>query len=231
MTGADDDFIYGLRPLDLIEGLSLRQELAEPLQRLSIRAGEQGIRLAIASGYRDFARQLSIWNRKVTGELPVRDSEGNIISIGSLTERELVFAILRWSALPGTSRHHWGTDFDIYDQAVALPPGYRVQLTVAEAYQEFAVLHQWLDRELQKGDLEGFYRPYQVDHGGIAPEPWHLSYRPIASACEQLFSIVRLREVLETSPLALKDVVLDNLDEIVQRFVGQPAVEIVKTVQ
>ena len=33
-------------------------------------------------------------------------------------------AILLWSALPGASRHHWGTDFDVFDRA-AVPPDYR----------------------------------------------------------------------------------------------------------
>ena len=35
--------------------------------------------------------------------------------------------ILEWSALPGASRHHWGSEFDVFDLA-ALPEGYRVQL-------------------------------------------------------------------------------------------------------
>ena len=45
--------------------------------------------------------------------------------------RERIEAILPWSALPGASRHHWGTDVDLIDRK-ATPPGYRVQLTPEE---------------------------------------------------------------------------------------------------
>ena len=36
-------------------------------------------------------------------------------------------AILVWSALPGASRHHWGTDLDVFDRAVQ-PPGEPLEL-------------------------------------------------------------------------------------------------------
>ena len=36
-------------------------------------------------------------------------------------------AILRWSALPGGSRHHWGTEIDIFDPDL-LPQGQSLQL-------------------------------------------------------------------------------------------------------
>ncbi len=42
--------------------------------------------------------------------------------LASSAEAERVAAILVWSALPGASRHHWGTDCDVID-AAALPPG------------------------------------------------------------------------------------------------------------
>ena len=38
---------------------------------------------------------------------------------------------MRWSAIPGSSRHHWGTDLDVYD-AAAVTPDYQVQLTPQE---------------------------------------------------------------------------------------------------
>jgi len=43
-----------------------------------------------------------------------------------LRASEKIASILRWSALPGTSRHHWGTDLDIID-AKALTAEMKVQ--------------------------------------------------------------------------------------------------------
>jgi len=42
-----------------------------------------------------------------------------------------VRAILHWSALPGASRHHWGTEIDVIDRA-ALADGRKAQLIPAE---------------------------------------------------------------------------------------------------
>ena len=30
----------------------------------------------------------------------------------------------------------------------------------------------------------GFFRPYTTDRGGVAPEPWHLSYAPVAARAQ-----------------------------------------------
>src|SRR5690606_25742758 len=132
-----------------------------------------------------------------------------------------VFAILRWSALPGASRHHWGTDCDVYDKT-AMPQGYTLELTQEEARGYFAALHGWLDVQIASQQAEGFFRPYDIDRGGIAPEPWHLSYAPLAQACQQAFCIEHLAEVLQEADMALKEVVLENLSEIYQRFILLP---------
>ncbi|MAV08277.1 MAG: peptidase, partial [Gammaproteobacteria bacterium] len=65
----------------------------------------------------------------------------------------------------------------------------------------------------------GFYRPYAVDKGGIAPERWHLSYRPIAHKYAQMLSRELLATKLKSSDLILLDVVLEHLDDILQRYI------------
>ncbi|NIM47861.1 MAG: D-alanyl-D-alanine carboxypeptidase family protein, partial [Gemmatimonadales bacterium] len=86
---------------------------------------------------------------------------------------------LRWSALPGASRHHWGTDLDVYDLA-ARPEGYEVELIPEEvdAGGMFGPLHEWLDGRIAADAAFGFFRPYERDRQGVAPERWHLSYAP-----------------------------------------------------
>ncbi len=181
---------------------------------------QDGFDLRVYSAFREFDRQRAIWNRKVTGAFPVLDSAARPIDIATLSPRELVHAILRWSALPGASRHHWGTDLDVYD-AASTPPGYEIQLIPAEVEHGgmHAPLHKWLDGRIAAGKAFGFYRPYDRDRGGVAPERWHLSHAPIAARCLAELTPALLRETIASGDLALGDVVLEELDELYERFV------------
>lgn len=183
-------------------------------------ARDAGFDLRILSGFRSFDRQLSIWNRKVRGELPVLDSAARPLDVGALSEHDLVLAILRWSALPGASRHHWGTDLDIYDET-ARPPRYTVDLIPAEVERGgmFAPLHEWLDARIANGTSFGFFRPYEHDLGGVAPERWHVSHGPVAASCLRGLTPAVLRQAIEPADMLLKDVVLRHLEEIYARFV------------
>ena len=197
----------------------LQADVLTALHDLRARAAAAGFDLRVASGYRSFERQLLIWNNKALGLRPVLDDRGLPLDIKRLGERDLVLAILRWSALPGASRHHWGTDLDVYD-AAAMPAGYQLQLTQAETEGDgvFAPFHRWLDDELQRPGAV-FYRPYAQDTGGIAPEPWHLSYAPLAKAYAQQLSEALLRDKLAQTDIQLKSTLLAHLGEIVARFV------------
>lgn len=208
------DFTHGEKPL--------RFEVLSVLQQLKDAASQHGYDIAVASGYRSFAQQLHIWNAKAKGERPVLDSEEREIARELMSPGDIMFAILRWSALPGASRHHWGTDFDIYDRA-AMPPDYSLQLTVAEtqAGGVFASMYQWLDTFLQSNSL-GFYRPYARDTGGIAPEPWHMSYQPLAVHYQHVLNIDVLARQIQATDIVFKREILQNLDEIYHRFVLPP---------
>jgi LAS superfamily LD-carboxypeptidase LdcB len=201
-------------------GALVHADTVASLAALRDAAAEAGFELEILSGFRGFRRQASIWNRKASGKIPVLDSHGVAMDIGRLSERDLVFAILRWSALPGASRHHWGTDVDVFD-AKARPPGYEVELIPAEVDPGgmFGPLHAWLDDRIAAGASHGFFRPYDRDREGVAPERWHLSHGPIASAYEEHLTAAVLRATIVESALALKDTVLESLDEIYERFV------------
>jgi len=203
-----------------VVGVPIHREVVRPFLHLRQAAAGAGFDIRILSGFRSFDRQLSIWNRKAAGELPVLDSQAVPLDIRRFTPRELVFAILRWSALPGGSRHHWGTDLDVFDEA-ARPAGYEVDLIPEEVDSGgmFARLHEWLDLRISEGTSFGFYRPYDRDRGGVAPERWHLSCAPVASVFQRDLTPGVLGQVIETAAMDLKAVVLDHLDEIYERFV------------
>jgi len=201
-------------------GVRVHRQVLSPFARLQDEARSDGFDLQILSGFRSFEQQLSIWNRKATGKLAVLDSNAEPLDIERLSDRDLAFAILRWSALPGASRHHWGTDLDVFDRATQ-PEGYEIELIPEEvdAGGMFAPLHEWLDERIALDAAFGFFRPYDVDRGGVAPERWHLSCAPVAEAFERQLTTEALRETIENAGMELEEVVLQNLDEIFERFV------------
>lgn len=195
----------------------LHQAVVAPFQSLQAAAAEKGIDLEVASGFRSFERQLAIWNAKASGQRLVLDDQSQPFNLVNMSERERVFAMLRWSALPGCSRHHWGTDMDVWD-AAAVSPDYVLQLTPDE-YQQNGPFHKlscWLGEHA--GEY-GFVWPYEHDNGGVAPEPWHLSYSPVAQQFEARLNAQCIRKILDNSELVLKDTILNCLDEIIPKFI------------
>lgn len=180
-------------------------------------ARADGINLALASSYRDFARQQLIWNGKFTGQRSVHDDAGQPVDVLRLDAAARLQAILRWSALPGTSRHHWGTDMDVYAPDL-LPEGTSLQLEPWEyaATGWFGPLTAWLDSHMQRF---GFYRPFATDRGGVACEPWHLSYYPLADQIADELHYSALYACLQAqSELAGRDDVLTELPHLWQRY-------------
>lgn len=204
-------------------------EVAEPVCALHVdavaafdalrrAAGGAGFELEPVSSFRDFARQLSIWNRKWSGEAPLHDAQGKLIDPAGLSAAERVEAILRWSALPGASRHHWGTDLDLIDRR-AVPPGYRVQLVGAEYAPggPFAPLAAWLQSNAARF---GFFRPYRGVLSGVGAEPWHFSFAPVAEPARRRLTPAVLREALERSALEGREAVLPRIEELHARYVA-----------
>lgn len=171
----------------------LQPEAATAFLAMRTAAEKAGIDLAMASSWRDFARQRAIWNAKFRLEKPLRDTAGEIIDGHRLDPCARLEAIMRWSAIPGASRHHWGTDCDVYDRRALGEQA--LQLLPAEyaAGGHQANLHDWLQQHMHH---YGFYQPYRTDRGGVCPEPWHLSYAPLALPCERGFDCEGLRALL-----------------------------------
>ncbi len=222
--------LTGLRETHLVTlagGQRLHASAAQAWAALVADARAAGFDLAVASAYRSCARQLAIWNGKVRGERAVHDDAGAPVDIGALPDTGKVLAILRFSALPGTSRHHWGTDLDVYD-ARAVPADYDVQLSPAEVAPGgvFDAVHNWLDERMARGESHGFYRPYAADRGGVAPERWHLSYAPVARDCAGLLNAALLAACWDGShcdePLLLRETVEALLPELLERYVDVP---------
>ncbi|MBV7468935.1 M15 family metallopeptidase [Aeromonas sp. sif0611] len=185
---------------------------------MQVAAAHEGFNLQAASSWRGFERQLAIWNGKWRGERPLLDADNQPLDALQLDDMERLHAILRWSALPGTSRHHWGTDLDIYDPD-CLPVGTRLALEPweYEAGGWFADLGEWLGDHM--ADF-GFFLPYAkpLDAAqGVAYEPWHISFA--LESGEQRLDPDALALCLQQADIEGKACILAHLDEILARYV------------
>ena len=216
LTGQVDDH------LEYRDRVGLQREVWAALDSLKKEGLAAGFDLQVASGFRSFQRQLAIWNGKARGEREVHGDSGRPVDIQSLDARSRIEAILRFSALPGASRHHWGTDLDVFD-GLAIPPGYHLQLTPDEVADEglMGPFHCWLDAAIEN-EGKGFFRPYDEDRGGVAVERWHLSFAPLACDCEENLTVDLLGDVLGNCELELADEIVVCLPAIFERYIKLP---------
>ncbi|MGR5299981.1 M15 family metallopeptidase [Vibrio alfacsensis] len=218
LTGTTDSHLTSI--LVGQKAFLLHPEVVDDLLKMIEAATKAGFKMEIASGFRDFNRQKSIWNGKFAGELTILDSNSQPLNKAELSDEEKLMAILRWSALPGGSRHHWGCDFDVYARNL-LPPNTTLQLEPWEFLEGHQLtFYQWLAANLERF---GFFFPYQQDLGGVAIEPWHISHKAVAQQCLTGMTPDLLKNQLiqqnQIDPIAGIEVIMNNLDKIVARFI------------
>ncbi len=192
-------------------------EVAHAFLAMRAAAALDGFNLQPFSTFRDYETQLRIWNNKFTGKRPLYDLDGNVRDFGSLTEQQIVEGILHWSALPGGSRHQWGTEIDVVE-GNAVAAGYVPKLLPEETAVGgvFRDLHHWLDQNMASF---GFFRPYNYFKGGMYPEPWHLSYA--AASMEAIKSVTAqlLTEVTRHADIQGKDITLELIPAIYENYI------------
>lgn len=196
----------------------IHKEMHKDFYRLKNKAESEGFHLGVVSAFRSFEAQLRIWNLKAQGERTLLDDQEKPLEFAKLTPHEIVMSILRWSAVPGASRHHWGTDIDVFDAGTQALD--EVMLIPSETVSggPAARLHEWLDSLISSGESFGFYRPYSEDLGGVSPERWHLSYSPLSQRYFESYTPSIFKKNIEDSEVHLKETLLSNAEEIYQRF-------------
>ncbi|MBT4790258.1 MAG: M15 family metallopeptidase [Halobacteriovoraceae bacterium] len=198
----------------------LHKDIISPFQALQELAKKEiNADLQIISSFRSYERQKHIWNMKVSGKREIFDDNEHPIDITVLQPKEIIQKIMRFSALPGASRHHWGTDIDIYDANECKKSD--VKLTHNECIKGgvFEKLHCWIDEKISLNQLGGFYRPYAQDLGGVALEKWHISYAPISSLYFNQYDINLLKKSLLVDEILLRESILDNLEFLFKQYI------------
>ncbi|MEZ4829404.1 MAG: M15 family metallopeptidase [Bacteroidia bacterium] len=130
-------------------------------------AKADGITLTILSATRNFNRQKEIWEGKWKGSTKVG---GKDLSVSEPDPVARAKTILLYSSMPGTSRHHWGTDMDINSL-----DNHYFDEGKGKAEYEWLVAH---------GHEFGFCQPYTAKGdarpNGYEEERWHWSYMPLS---------------------------------------------------
>jgi LAS superfamily LD-carboxypeptidase LdcB len=137
-------------------------------------AKSEGITLTIRSAARNFNHQKGIWQRKWTGETLLEGQTNAQKTYQSNYERAI--AIMRFSSMPGTSRHHWGTDIDLN----AFNNSY---FESGKGLKEYT----WLKNNAEQfGFVQVYTNKALTGRSGYNEEKWHWSYKPISALCQKV---------------------------------------------
>lgn len=174
--------LTGLGGIELVgDVIKLQKDTYEAFQKMQNAARKDGIEIKIVSGYRSFKSQKSIWNRKYN----------KYISQG-LSPRQAIEKIIEYSTIPGTSRHHWGTDIDVIDGLVPIPKSILYEKNYAEN-GIYSKLKKWMDKNSER---YGFYLVYNsnIERKGFKYEPWHYSYKPLSGIMLKEYKEIDLKK-------------------------------------
>lgn len=150
----------------------LRKETWTAFLEMAQVAHNDKIELKIASATRNFNYQKDLWENKWTGVKTVR---GKDLSKSILNELERFKKILEYSAAPGTSRHHFGTDIDINNAE----PEYFNSPKGSKEYD-------WLVNNAYKfGFCQTYNKKGESRKIGYNEEKWHWSYLPLSQTLTQ----------------------------------------------
>ena len=142
-----------------------------------------------------------LWNNKFLKFT----KEDNFSGIDAINE------IIRFSTIPGTSRHHWGTEIDVIDEK------YKNEKNplMSDKYEKdgiFSKLKKWMDENSEKF---GFYLVYtnNPNRAGFEYEPWHYTYLPISKKYLNEFLKIDIIEIISKIDIEGKDLFTKNFIE------------------
>ncbi|NND62797.1 MAG: M15 family metallopeptidase [Flavobacteriaceae bacterium] len=162
---------------------TMHKETAKALAEMSAAALDDNIKIEVVSAYRSFQRQKEIFENKYDRYI------GQGLSPTSAIEK-----IIEYSTIPGTSRHHWGTDLDLIDANAPRPES----VLMAENYHgkgPFCKFKEWMH---EHAESFGFYEVYtnNANRKGFKYEPWHFSFAEVSIPMLQEYKKLDLKSIL-----------------------------------
>ncbi len=188
----------------------MQKDTKVAFQKMKNEAAKEGINIEVVSAYRSFEKQKQIFENKYRQFI-----------LEGLSPSEAITKIIEYSTIPGTSRHHWGTDIDIIDANFPRPESV---LEEEHYYGDgpYCKLKEWLNEHSEK---HGFYEVYtnNPSRKGFKYEPWHFSYKPISKPMLQEYKNLNLIKIFQ------EENILGNeyfTSEFIQKYRNQNILDI-----
>ena len=207
---SEDELLGKGNPPLFGKDFKLREEVMLQFNLMKKAAKEKGFNIHVISSFRSYSHQNRIWERKY------RDFRNR-----GLSHQNTIDKIIEYSTIPGTSRHHWGTDLDIIDTTKGFPknPLSEVHFNEGGSMRKFKL---WLDENSEK---YGFHLVYtnEVGRKGFKYEPWHFSYKPIAEKMLNEYLALDLKTILTQNNLMGSE---HFTDEFIKKYKNENILDI-----
>lgn len=176
----------------------LHPEAEKAFEKMRSAALQDGIDIEVVSSFRSYAAQKRIWNRKFKRFT----SEG-------ISAKDAINKIIEYSTLPGTSRHHWGTDIDLILRHSNVKGDVLLD-SLFHKNNAFSTLRQWMERHASD---YGFHLVYDQDslRKGFRYEPWHYSYKKLSKVYLSKYIQKRMLMKIKNDSTVLGYQIMDRL--------------------
>ncbi|MGK0426200.1 MAG: LAS superfamily LD-carboxypeptidase LdcB [Ulvibacter sp.] len=163
----------------------MHRDAAKAFQKMKIEAAKVHIDIELVSAYRSFQRQKEIYEAKYKK-----------YTKQGLSPMDAIKKIIEYSTIPGTSRHHWGTDIDIIDGNAKPRPKSVLQPELFHGDGPFCKIKDWLT---ENANFFDFYEVYTNDANrkGFKYEPWHFSYAPVSKPMLLEYKKLDVKKILQ----------------------------------
>lgn len=192
-SSIDRDQLLGKKEVLLVgDTYELLPDAAKAFEKMKEAALQEGIDIKVVSSFRSYERQRSIWNRKFQNN----KKEG-------LTPIDNINTIIEYSTIPGTSRHHWGTEIDVIEGSIE-PEG---DVLLTEKFHHggpYEKLRIWLEKNAERFGFICAYPDFE-NRKGFYYEPWHYSYAPLSIPFYRSYLKLDLKKALSDMDLEGSD--------------------------
>lgn len=188
LTFTERDLIGRGKPQLYGTGYKMLKNAHRAFLEMSRQAEKDGFSIRVVSSYRSFNHQNLIWTRKYKRYRSRK-----------LTPKEAVYSNIRYTAIPGSSRHHWGTEIDVVNGRIKTSR-YPLNTRNFHGYGIYKTFREWMDQNAHK---YGFYQVYTNDHRrkGFKYEPWHYSYAELGKPMLKAYREREVQELLKKQEL------------------------------
>lgn len=175
----------------------MHKEARIAFNKMKAAAAEENFSIEIISAYRSFSRQKEIFEGKYLE-----------FTAQGLRPTQAIEKIIDYSTIPGTSRHHWGTDLDLIDATAPRPK----DVLVADNFHgvgPYCKFKEWLNAH---AETFGFFEVYtnNPSRKGFKYEPWHFSYAPVSIPMLQAYSQLDVKQILLEEKIKGAEYFTDN---------------------